>query len=224
MRILLVEDDLELGESLTEALTDEGYVVDWATDGEMGLNQGIDLSYDLMVLDVELPKINGIRLCRQLRDAGKRTPVLMLTAQDTNTDKIAGLDAGADDYVTKPFDLLVLLARLRALARRTRIAEPSQILRWGSLQLDTVSRDIAYDGTTLSLTPKEFGILELFLQNGRRILSRAVISDHCWASEDIPDEETVKSHIKTLRSKLRKAGADDLIETVRGVGYRLKQR
>lgn len=223
MRILLVEDDLELGESLTEALTDEGYAVDWATDGEMGLHQGIDLSYDLIVLDVELPKINGIRLCRQLRDAGKRTPVLMLTAQDTNTDKIAGLDAGADDYVTKPFDLLVLLARLRALTRRTQIAEPSQILRWGSLQLDTASRDVTYDSTSLSLTPKEFGILALFLQNGRRILSRAVISDRCWASEDIPDEETVKSHIKTLRSKLRKAGADDLIETVRGVGYRLKQ-
>ncbi|MEM8642722.1 MAG: response regulator transcription factor [Cyanobacteria bacterium P01_G01_bin.54] len=223
MRILLVEDDLELGESLTEALTDEGYVVDWATDGEMGLHQGTDLSYDLMVLDVELPKINGMRLCRQLREAGKRTPVLMLTAQDTNTDKIAGLDAGADDYVTKPFDLMVLLARLRALARRTRLAEPSQVLRWGALQLDTESRDVSYDGTQLSLTPKEFGMLALFLQNGRRILSRAVLIDRCWASEDTPDEETVKSHIKTLRSKLRKAGAQELIETVRGVGYRLRQ-
>ncbi|MEO0433244.1 MAG: response regulator transcription factor [Cyanobacteria bacterium J06656_5] len=224
MRILLVEDDLQLGEGLTEALTDEGHVVDWVTDGEMGWVQATDLTYDLMVLDVMLPKINGIHLCRRLREAGRRLPILMLTARDTNTDKVAGLDAGADDYVVKPFDLLELLARLRALLRRSTLGEAGTMLTWEHAQLDAATHEAFYDGVSLQLTPKEFSLLEFFLRSGRRVLSRSVLIDQCWAVNTLPDEETVKSHLKSLRQKLRKAGApSDFIETVHGVGYRLKQ-
>ncbi|AFY36836.1 two component transcriptional regulator, winged helix family [[Leptolyngbya] sp. PCC 7376] len=224
MRILLVEDDQQLGESLTEALTDTGYIVDWVTDGEMGWIQATDLEYGLLILDVMLPKINGINLCQRLRQAGKRVPILMLTARDTNTDKVAGLDAGADDYVVKPFDLLELLARLRALARRGNLGEASSLLTWEKAQLDQATHEVFYDGELLRLTPKEFSLLALFLRSGRRVLSRAVIIDQCWDLDVAPDEETVKSHLKSLRQKLRKAGApSDLIETVHGVGYRLKQ-
>ncbi|NEZ55983.1 response regulator transcription factor [Adonisia turfae] len=224
MRILLVEDDLQLGEGLNEALTDEGYVVDWVTDGEMGWIQATDLTYDLMVLDVMLPKINGIHLCRRLRETGRRLPILMLTARDTNTDKVAGLDAGADDYVVKPFDLLELLARLRALLRRGTLNDTGTMLVWGQAQLDSVTHEVFYDGAPLQLTPKEFSLLELFLRSGRRVLSRSVLIDQCWATNALPDEETVKSHLKSLRQKLKKAGAPaDFIETVHGVGYRLKQ-
>ncbi len=224
MRILLVEDDQQLGDSLTEALTDEGYIVDWVTDGEMGWIQAADLEYNLVILDVMLPKINGIHLCQQLREAGKRMPILMLTARDTNTDKVAGLDAGADDYVVKPFDLLELLARLRALLRRGNLGEVSSMLTWERVQLDPATHEVFYNGESLRLTPKEFSLLALFLRNGRRVLSRAVMIDQCWDMDVLPDEETVKSHLKSLRQKLRKAGApSDLIETVHGVGYRLKQ-
>ena len=224
MRILVVEDDLQLGEGLTEALTDEGYVVDWVKDGEMGWIQATDLTYDLMVLDVMLPKINGIHLCRRLRETGRRLPILMLTARDTNTDKVAGLDAGADDYVVKPFDLLELLARLRALLRRSSLGEASTMLTWGSMQLDSATHEVFYNSDPLPLTPKEFSLLELFLRSGRRVLSRSVLMDQCWSPQALPDEETVKSHLKSLRQKLRKAGApSDFIETVHGVGYRLKQ-
>lgn len=174
MRILLVEDDLQLGEGLTEALTDEGHVVDWVTDGEMGWVQATDLTYDLMVLDVMLPKINGIHLCRRLREAGRRLPILMLTARDTNTDKVAGLDAGADDYVVKPFDLLELLARLRALLRRSTLGETGTMLTWEHAQLDAATHEAFYDGVSLQLTPKEFSLLEFFLRSGRRVLSRSV--------------------------------------------------
>lgn len=224
MRILLVEDDLQLGEGLTEALTDAGYIVDWVTDGEIGWMQATELAYELMILDVMLPKINGIHLCRRLRDAGRRLPILMLTARDTNTDKVVGLDAGADDYVVKPFDLLELLARLRALLRRGQLDEASPMLSWEGVQLDPATHEVFYDNVPLRLTPKEFSLLELFLRSGRRVLSRTVLMDQCWPVEALPDEETVKSHLKSLRHKLRKAGASsDFIETVHGVGYRLKQ-
>ncbi|MEM9265478.1 MAG: response regulator transcription factor [Cyanobacteria bacterium P01_F01_bin.13] len=224
MRILLVEDDLQLGEGLTEALTDEGHIVDWVTDGEMGWVQATELTYDLMVLDVMLPKINGIHLCRRLREAGRRLPILMLTARDTNTDKVQGLDAGADDYVVKPFDLLELLARLRALLRRSTLGEAGTVLTWEQAQLDAATHEVFYNGVPLQLTPKEFTLLELFMRSGRRVLSRSILIDQCWPAQSLPDEETVKSHLKGLRQKLRKAGASsDFIETVHGVGYRLKQ-
>lgn len=223
MRILIVEDDIQLAEMLTEALTNRQYTVDVAQDGESAWHW-IELSdYDLVLLDVTLPKIDGIRLCQQLRDRNTAIPVLMLTARDTIADKIIGLDAGADAYMVKPFDLEELMAQIRALLRRggTRIRPK---LCWGSLCLDPTTYEVMYGEQLLTLTRKEYSLLELLLANGRRVLSRPGIIDRLWSIDESPTEEAVKTHIRTLRQKLRNVGApDDLIETVHGLGYRMKQ-
>ncbi|HEY9624902.1 MAG TPA: response regulator transcription factor [Crinalium sp.] len=223
MRILLVEDDAKLGEALSEALSDQRYVVDVAKDGEMGWEQVTTLPYDLVLLDVTLPKLDGMSLCQRMRTQGYHLPLLMLTARDTSADKIAGLDAGADDYVVKPFDLPELLARVRALLRRGG-SGASSMLQWGNLCLNPSTFEVMYAGQPLRLTPKEFSILELLLSNGRRVLSRAVMIERVWPLTEPPEEDTVKAHIKGLRQKLKTVGApEDLIETVHGLGYRLKQ-
>lgn len=225
MRVLVVEDDLHLAEVLTEALSDRAYSVDAVKDGESAWNWISSVSYDLIVLDVTLPKLDGISLCRRLRTAPNNgtTPVLMLTARDTVADKILGLDAGADDYMVKPFDLEELMARVRALLRRGTLSTPSTIT-CGELQINPEMHDVTYSGELMQLTPKEYALIELLATSGRRILSRSSIIDRIWSLQDPPTEETVKSHIKGLRQKLRNAGApEDFIETVHGVGYRLKQ-
>ncbi|MCV3217564.1 response regulator transcription factor [Plectonema radiosum NIES-515] len=223
MRILLVEDNVRLAEALLEALTDQLYVVDVVKDGEFAWDQVKAIAYDLILLDVMLPKLDGISLCQRLRHHGYSLPVLMLTARDTSTDKVNGLDAGADDYVVKPFDLQELLARIRALLRRGSSTSPP-ILTWGKLLLNPSTYEVTYLDVPLQLTPKEFSLLELLLRNGRRVLSRAVIIDSLWKSESSPEEDTVKAHIKSLRHKLRTVAApEDFIETVHGLGYRLKQ-
>ncbi len=221
MRILLVEDDFNLAETLAEAITDRLYVVDVASDGESALDYIKSLDYDLILLDVMLPDFDGIELCKKLRSQGYQMPILMITALDTISDKIAGLDAGADDYIIKPVDLGELFARIRALLRRgsTSIAP---VLVWGDLQFDPSTYEVSYDAQPISLTPKEYSILELLLRNGRRVLSRSVIIDSIWSLSTPPDEDTVKVHIRSLRKKLKKVGAsEDFIETVRGLGYRL---
>lgn len=222
MRILLVEDDEVLVEALSESLIDHHYAVDIATDGKAGWEFIEAATYDLILLDVMLPKLDGISLCQRLRSQGYHLPVLMLTARDTNTDKVMGLDAGADDYVVKPFDLLELLARIRALLRRGNASLPP-VLCWGKLQLDPGTCEVVYDGQPLHLRPKEYSLLELFLRSGQRLLSRSAILEHLWSFEEPPGEETVKAHLKEVRQKLRAVGAPaDLIETVYGLGYRLK--
>ncbi|OIP68143.1 MAG: DNA-binding response regulator [Oscillatoriales cyanobacterium CG2_30_40_61] len=222
MRILLVEDDERITKALAEALMDHHYVVDVVQDGQMGWEFMESADYDLMILDVMLPGINGIKLCQRLRKQGKTTPVLMLTAKDTSADKVLGLDVGADDYVIKPFDLQELLARIRALLRRGNSVLPP-VLEWGNLRLDPNSCEVTYAGQLLSLTPKEYGLLELFLRSPGRVLSREIILEHLWSFEDIPGEDTVKTHIKRLRQKLKTVGVPStLIETVYGLGYRLK--
>lgn len=223
MRILVVEDDVQIADMLAEALINSQYVVDVAQDGEEAWNYAQTLEYDLVLLDITLPKLNGIRLCQQLRDRNYSLPVLMLTARDTIEDKIIGLDAGADDYMVKPFDLRELMARIRALLRRGN-STSSPTLSWGDLSLDSSTYEVFYGDNPLTLTPKEYALLELLVSSGRRVLSRPGIIERIWSLEDPPTEETVKSHIKTLRQKLREVGApDDLIETVHGLGYRLKQ-
>jgi DNA-binding response OmpR family regulator len=223
MRILLVEDDVHLAEALEEVLTDQLYAVDVVTDGEAAWEQVKTIEYDLLLLDVMLPKLDGISLCRRLRSHGYSPPILLITARDTSTDKVKGLDAGADDYIVKPIDLPELLARIRAGLRRASVSA-SPVLEWGSLQLDPSTYEVTYMEQPLRLTPKEYSILELFIRNGRRVLSRSAILEHIWSLEEPPEEETVKAHIKSLRQKLKKAGASpDLIETVHSVGYRLKQ-
>jgi DNA-binding response OmpR family regulator len=223
MRILLVEDDAGFAEALAEALSDQWYVVDVASDGEAGWMQAQAMDYDLMLLDVMLPKLDGISLCQRLRAKGYSNPILMITARDTSYDKVSGLDAGADDYVVKPIDLPELLARVRALLRRG-MSSTSPVLEWGGLKLDPSTYDVSYDNKPLRLTPKEYALLELFLRSGRRVLSRSLLIEHIWSLESPPTEDTVKAHVKSLRNKLKTVGApNDLIETVHGLGYRLKQ-
>lgn len=224
MRILVVEDDIHLAEVLNEALSDRQYAVDLAPDGEIGWHCMTTAQYDLFVLDITLPKIDGINLCRRLRSNQLTTPVLMLTARDTITDKINGLDAGADDYMVKPFDLQELMARVRALLRRgTQMGGECDRL-WGDLRMNSSTYEVFYSSEALQLTPKEYALLDLLVSNGRRVLSRPGIIDRIWSLQDPPTEETVKSHIKSLRAKLKLAGSpEDFIETVHGLGYRLKQ-
>jgi DNA-binding response OmpR family regulator len=223
MRILLVEDDVYLADTLAEALTDQRYVVDVVNDGEAGWTQVRVLNYDLMLLEVMLPDINGIRLCQRLRSQGYNMPILLITACDASTDKINGLDAGADDCVVKPVHLGELFARVRALLRRSS-SSLSPILQWGELRLNPSTYEVSYGGKNLHLTPKEYSLLELLLRNGRRVLSRSVIIEHIWSLEAPPEEYTVKVHISSLRQKLRAAGSTgNFIETVHGLGYQLKQ-
>ncbi len=224
MRILLVEDDERITDALAEDLTDQHYVVDVANDGQVGRELVESFSYDLILLDVMLPKIDGITLCRKLRSQNNLTPILMLTARDTISDRILGLDAGADDYLVKPFDLGELSARIRALLRRGNTTLPP-VLEWDSLRLDPSTCEVFYKENLLSLSPKEYALLEFFLRHPRRVFSRAQILENLWSFERLPEEATVKAHIRGLRQKLDAAGApSDLIETVYGLGYRLKEK
>lgn len=222
MRILLVEDDELLGQILGQFLSEYLHIVDVATDGEAAWEQIRTFEYDLILLDVMLPKLGGIHLCQRLRSHNYTVPILMVTGCDTSNDKVTGLDAGADDYMVKPLDLPELLARIRALMRRGGTSSPST-LEWGELYLDRALYEVSYRGQTLRLTPKEYSLLALLIRNGRRILTRGVIIEQLWSSVEPPEETTVNAYITRLRQKLRAVGApDDLIETAQGVGYRLK--
>lgn len=221
MKILLIEDDDVIANAISDVLTKQQYVIDVATDGEMGRQCAVHGSYDLILLDVMLPKLDGMSLCQQLRQTGDQTPILLLTAKDTTTDKVLGLDAGADDYLIKPFDFPELMARIRALLRRSS-GSATPILEWGHLRLDPSSCEVTYRDCLVNLTSTEYRLLELFLRNRHRTFNRSAIVDHLWNLNDPPQEATIKSYIKTLRQKLNQAGApSDLIETVYGLGYRL---
>jgi DNA-binding response OmpR family regulator len=222
MRILLVEDDSQLVASLSEALVVQRYIVDSAKDGESAWDKAQAIVYDLILMDVTLPKLDGVRLCQRLRDRGYFSPILMLTARDTSLDKVIGLDAGADAYMVKPFNLQELLAQIRALLRRGQSGTPP-ILRWGDLSLDPSSYEVIYERSLIRLTPKEFALLEALMRYGKKVLSRAALIEQVWTWQESPAEDTIKTYVKNLRAKLKDAGApNDLIETVRGVGYRLK--
>jgi len=222
MRILLVEDDDAVVKVLEKGFADEHYAVDTAKDGQAGWQLVNTFDYDLIVLDVLLPKLDGIQFCQRLRDASYHMPVLMVTALDSSNRKIAGLEAGADDYITKPFELDEILARVRVLLRRAQAPIISNLV-WGQLQLNPSTRDVTYGDKTLNLTPKEYRLLELFMRQQSQVFTRSVILDRLWSCEEAPGEDTVTAHIKGLRRKLTDAGAPaDLIQTVYGVGYRLK--
>lgn len=223
MRVLLVEDDECIVKTLETALIRENYAVDIALDGEVGWRLIESFAYNLILLDVLLPKLDGLTFCRQLRQHNYQTPVLLLTAKNSSIDRITGLDAGADDYVVKPFELPELLARMRVLLRRSNTPVVS-ILEWGHLQLDPTSCQVKYAKHSLHFTPKEYRLLELMLRNPRHVFSRRSIIEHLWGLEDTPGEDTVTAHVKGLRQKLKQAGApSDFVETVYGIGYRLKQ-
>ena len=222
MRILVVDDDEFMAKALTEVLSSQHYAVEVAKDGQAGWELVEAFAYDLILLDVMLPKLDGISLCRRLRSQGYQMPILLLTGRDSSHEKAIGLDAGADDYLVKPFDQEELVARVRALLRRGG-STSLPILEWGSLQLDPSSCGVTYGTQHLQLTPKEYSLLELFLRNTRRVFSCSAILDHIWSFDKTPGEEAVRTQIKGLRQKLKAAGAPaDLIETVYGIGYRLK--
>lgn len=222
MKILLVEDDQPMGELLSATLTAHRYAVDWVQDGRSALEMAEIWSYDLITLDIGIPKLDGISVCRTLRSQGQTTPILILTAQNSSNDIIQGLDAGADDYITKPCDPEQLLARIRALLRRVGDANLSIELKWGDLCLKPNLAQVLYGQQSVALRPKEYSLLELFLRYPQRIFSRNAILDHLWAIDDCPSEHAVTNLIKDLRRQLKAAGmSEELIETVYGLGYRL---
>ncbi|NJM48607.1 MAG: response regulator transcription factor [Alkalinema sp. RU_4_3] len=221
MRILLVEDDDRIAMPLLEDLRQQKHTVDYAQDGQAGWDYAQAMDYDLILLDLMLPQLDGISLCKRLRSHGCTAYVLMLTARDTTADKVVGLDAGADDYLVKPFDLEELAARIRALSRRTPELRP-MVLTHGALQLDPNRQTVCYGGQSIALTPKEFMILEQILRHPSQVFTRAMLIDKLWEFDQISGEETIKTHMTNLRRKLKLAGSPDhLIETVYGVGYRL---
>ncbi|MCC5632373.1 response regulator [Nostoc sphaeroides CHAB 2801] len=222
MKILLVDDDDLLIKILTRNLATHHYVVDVVKDGEMGWTYGSTFEYDLIVLDIMLPKLDGISLCKRLRTEGYTVPILLLTAQDNITAKVQGLDAGADDYVVKPFETIELIARIRALLRRGS-NNPFPLLTWGDLLLNPSTCEVTYNSRPLNLTTMEYDLLELLLRNCQHVFSTEELLDKLWSSEDFPSEATVRSHIRRVRHKLVGAGAPhDFIATMHGRGYYLK--
>ena len=222
MRILLIDDDEQLMEVLASKLVQQHYAVDIANNGEMGWEFILLFDFDLVLLDWMLPDIDGLELCQQIRAEGYKMPIMLLTARNRQNDKVLGLDAGADDYVVKPFDFDELTARIRALLRRE-INVSSPILVWQDLSLDPKTHEVHFQNRLLPLTPKEYGIIELFMRHPQQVFSPGAIINNLWAGEDPPGEEAVRTHIKGLRQKLKSAGmAKDTIKTVYGVGYRLK--
>lgn len=223
MKILLVEDDTITINLLIRALNSHNYNVNTAADGETALQLAQAYDYDLIVLDVLIPKLDGISLCRELRSSGCQMPILLLTALDSRSNLIEGLEAGADDYMVKPFNIEELMARIRALLRRGKASLSSTILTWEKLQVNPDTTEVTYAEKVLHLTPKEYNLLELFLRNPRRIFSRSAMLDRIWSAGEFPQEEAVTAHVKGLRHKLKAAGMTvDLVETVYGLGYRLK--
>jgi DNA-binding response OmpR family regulator len=223
MRVLVVEDEPDLVDALTIGLRREGYAVDAALDGASALDRIAYTPYDAVLLDLNLPDIDGLEVCRAIRldpDAGTR--VLMLTARDTIEDRVTGLDEGADDYLAKPFALPELLARLRALLRRDSMAG-SAVMEVGELRLDASRHKAKFDDTVIDLTSKEFALLRYFMLHPGEVLTSERLLDHVWDEHADPFTHTVRVTISNLRRKLRDAGSEDLIETVVGAGYRLRQ-
>jgi two-component system copper resistance phosphate regulon response regulator CusR len=220
MRILLVEDDAVIASSLSKGLREQAYAVDIATDGDAAVYQAAVNPYDAVILDVMLPKRDGFAVCRELRRRGLTTPVLMLTARDAVRDRIEGLDTGADDYLTKPFEFGELLARLRALLRRGPALAPA-VLRVGDLELDTHAQRATRAGRQIALTTREYALLEFLARNAGRVVGRAEISDHVWDDNYDPLSNLIESYINRLRKKLDAPGLPPLIHTRRGAGYSL---
>jgi two-component system, OmpR family, response regulator MprA len=222
-RLLVVDDDRAVRESLRRALALEGYDVELAEDGADALARVAAAPPDAIVLDVLMPDVDGLAVCRRLRDAGNRVPVLMLTARESVGDRVAGLDSGADDYVVKPFALEELLARLRALLRRGDAAAPGDMLSFADLTLDTATRDVRRGERQIELTRTEFSLLELFLRNPRQVLTRSLIFERVWGYDFGPMSNSLEVYVGYLRRKTEAAGEPRLIHTARGVGYALRE-
>ena len=224
MRILVVDDEPAVRDSLARALSLEGYATELAEDGADALAQLRAGVPDAIVLDVMMPKVDGLEVCRRLRAAGDKTPVLMLTARDGVSDRVAGLDAGADDYLVKPFALDELFARLRALLRRTGVSGAAGILRFADLTLDPSTHEVRRGDREIELTRMEFQLLELFLRNPRQVLTRSIIFERVWGYDFGPSSNSLEVYVGYLRRKTEAGGEPRLIHTVRGIGYALRER
>lgn len=218
MRILLVEDERDAARVLSKGLREQTYAVDVAYDGEEALEKAAVNTYDLLLLDVMLPKADGFEVCRQLRGQGMRMPILLLTARGGVSDRITGLDCGADDYLTKPFDFGELLARVRALLRRGTELKDA-VLQVGDLAVDTRSHLVSRGGTPVSLTAKEYSLLEYLARRAGEVVSRSDISEHVWEENYDPFSNLIEVYVQRLRRKLEPSGAEPLLHTRRGEGY-----
>ena len=220
MPLLIIEDNKDLVQVLSEGFAENGFSVDSAFSGEEGLEKISRGSYGCIILDIMLPGIDGLQVLDTIRNQGNETPVLLLTARDTVEDRVDGLNRGADDYLSKPFDFRELVARVNALLRRTADRQHS-VLRCGSLELDPVSRECRIGGKPLSLRRREFDILELLLRNENQVFTRENLISSVWRKEYNGSSNVVDVHVKYLRDKLRPFGCDTLVVTVRGVGYKM---
>jgi two-component system copper resistance phosphate regulon response regulator CusR len=219
MNVLVVEDDESVARFLGQALRESGYVVELVNDGRTGLDRAQSLAYDLILLDVMLPGMNGLEVCRRLRSANISTPILVITARDTLQDRVDGLDSGADDYIVKPFQLAELLARARALLRRA-VSAPT-VLRVADLTLDPSSRRAIRAGKTIALSATEYALLEYLMRNVDRVLTRSMILEHVWQYDFGGSDNVLDVYISYLRGKIDRGYKPTLIHTVRGVGFRL---
>ena len=223
MRVLLIEDDVTIARLLKEGLEDESYAVDVANDGSEGYRTAATDDYDVIILDIMLPEMNGYEVCRALRNDGNKTPILMLTARDAERDIVEGLDTGADDYLAKPFSFDVLLARIRALLRRPN-EKLEKILQVGDLKLDPSSKKVTRASQKISLTAKEYGVLEYLMRNKGKVLSKEQIISHVWDFDADVLPNNVELFIMFLRRKIDKPFESKLIHTVSGFGYKLEEK
>jgi len=224
MRVLLVEDERKISAYVKRGLEEAGYAVDTAYTGREALDWADSAAYDLIVLDILLPELDGLSVCRELRKRGNRASVLMLTARDSVDDRVAGLDAGADDYLVKPFAIKELLARLRALTRRSVEMPRTTVLTIANLSLDPAAHRVVRDGKVIELPAKEFSILEYLMHNAGRVLTRTMIAEHVWNYDSFNPSNVVDVYIRNLRRKVDDAFEPKLLHTLRGVGYRLSVR
>jgi DNA-binding response OmpR family regulator len=222
MQILIVEDDQRLAHQLKKGLDENGHSVTLAFDGLDGLEAARQGHFDVLVLDVMLPRLDGFGVVKRLRSAGSKRPILMLTARDSAEDIVAGLDAGADDYLTKPFALKVLLARLRALARRKEV-EPKMRLQIGNVVLDPAHHVVKRAGSPVALTRTEFVLLETLMRNSGRVVTRDRLIEAVWGNEREVESNTLDVYVRQLRSKIEPEGSRKLIQTIRGVGYAMRE-
>jgi len=220
MRVLIVEDEYKMAAFLKQGLEEQRYAVDTAQNGEDGLHWALNFPYDIIILDVMLPGLDGLELCHALRNRRIQTPILMLTARDTIDDRVAGLDRGADDYLVKPFAFRELLARLRALTRRDTL-HSSAVLQIGDLYLDTVTHTARRADKQIELTAKEYELLEFLMLHPNQVLSRTIITEHLWNYDYSPESNVVDVYIRYLRRKIDDDYEDKYIHTIRGTGYQL---
>jgi DNA-binding response OmpR family regulator len=223
MRVLVVEDDPEISRFLVRGLTEERYVVDLVEDGAAAVDMLAAEEYDAVVLDLMLPGVDGFEVCRRLRARGVDTPIIMVTARDALADRVAGLDGGADDYLTKPFAFEELVARLRALGRRGRTRQMTHVLRYGPVTLDPVAHTAAVHDTPLTLTATEYRLLEFLLRRPEAIVTRDQLAQHVWGGEYDPLSNNADVYVGYVRRKLQAIAPEPLIHTIRGLGYMLKQ-